>query len=210
MTATSSTLDDQEKLLGEARAVVTEQAFYMTRAIEHNILRDALKHASNFVSELRTSLLSPKNYFELYMQVFQELQKLAEFFVDNSRHKRKMSDLYGSVQHAGNILPRLYLLVTVGSSYIKSKEAPAKKVLRDIHELCKGVQHPMRGLFLRYYVSQMMKDKLPDTGTEYCTPAGGDINDAFEFVLGNFAEANRLWVRIQHHGPVKEKERRER
>lgn len=28
-------------------------------------LRDALKHASNFVSELRTSLLSPKHYYEL-------------------------------------------------------------------------------------------------------------------------------------------------
>lgn len=37
-----------------------------------------------------------------------------------------MLDLYELVQHAGNVLPRLYLLLTVGCVYIRSKEAPAK------------------------------------------------------------------------------------
>lgn len=60
-----------------------------------------------------------------------------------------MSDLYESVQHAANILPRLYLLVTVGAAYISSKEAEAGEILKDVSELCKGVQHPTRGLFLR-------------------------------------------------------------
>jgi len=113
------------------------------------------------------------------------------------------------VQHAGNILPRLYLLVTVGSSYIKSKEAPAKEILKDVNELCKGVQHPLRGLFLRYYLSQMLKDKLPDTGSGY-EGEGGDINDAFDFVFTNFVESNRLWVRIQNQGPTKDKQKREK
>merc|ERR1719326_1207330 len=123
------------------------------------------------------------------------MQHLVSFFQDKPRHGRKMSELYESVRHAGNILPRLYLLVTVGASYIKSREAPAKEILKDMHELCKGVQHPMRGLFLRYYLSQMVKDKLPDTGTEFEQAGGGDIFDAFEFVLNNFMESNRLWVR---------------
>ena len=43
------------------------------------------------------------------------------------------------VQHAGNILPRLYLLATVAAAYIKSLEAPAKEILKDVNELCKGV-----------------------------------------------------------------------
>jgi hypothetical protein len=60
-----------------------------------------------------------------------------------------------------------YLLVLVGSVYIKSKEVPAKDVLRDMVEMCKGVQHPVRGLFLRHYLSEMTKDKLPDVGSEY-------------------------------------------
>ena len=74
---------------------------------------------------------------------------LSDFFQDGRRHGRKISDLYESVQHAANILPRIYLLVTVGGAYIKSKEAPASEILKDVSELCRGVQHPTRGLFLR-------------------------------------------------------------
>jgi|Transcript_56467 vacuolar protein sorting-associated protein 35 len=202
--------DDQDRLLDEATAVVKEQAFYMKRAIDNDSLREALKHASNLVCELRTSLLSPKNYYELYMSVFQELQHISAFFGDRSRHNRKMVDLYESVQHAGNILPRLYLLSTVGASYIKSGEAPAKEILKDMSELCKGVQHPTRGLFLRYYLAQMVKDKLPDTGSEYEEMDGGTIDDAVDFVLANFEESNRLWVRIQHQGPQRDKQKREK
>jgi len=58
------------------------------------------------------------------------------------------------------------MLITVGSIYIKSKEAPAKYILKDLVEMCKGVQHPMRGLFLRHYLLQMTRDKLPDDSTE--------------------------------------------
>lgn len=202
--------NDQDRLLDEATAVVKEQAFYMKRAMDSDQLRDALKHASNLICELRTSHLTPKNYYELYMQVFQEMQHLSNFFNDRSRHGRKMMDLYESVQHAGNILPRMYLLSTVGASYIKSKEAPAKEILKDMSELTKGVQHPIRGLFLRYYLSQMVKDKLPDSGTDYEAAGGGDINDAFDFLLTNFMESNRLWVRIQHQGPMKDKAKREK
>lgn len=200
---------DQERLLDEAAAVVKEQAFYMKKAVDGDNVRDALKHASNMVCELRTSLMSPKSYFELYMQVFNELQHLVGFFDDQSKHKRKMIDLYESVQHAGNILPRLYLLATVAASYIRSLETPAKEILKDVNELCKGVQHPLRGLFLRYYLSQMLKDRLPDTGSGY-EGDGGNINDAFEFIFTNLIESNRLWVRMQNQGPAKDKERRER
>jgi hypothetical protein len=51
--------------------------------------------------------------------------------------------------------------------YIKSKEAPAKDVLKDLVEMCRGIQHPLRGLFLRSYLSQISRDKLPDIGSEY-------------------------------------------
>ncbi|THG19351.1 hypothetical protein TEA_026325 [Camellia sinensis var. sinensis] len=61
----------------------------------------------------------------------------------------------------------LYLLCTVGFVCIKSKEAPAKDVLKDLVEMCRGIQHPVRGLFLRSYLSQIRRDKLPDIGSEY-------------------------------------------
>ena len=90
MTQTASQ-EDQEKLLDEAIQVVKSQSFQMKRClvsdrtrlvldlhvvyfclIKLNVplqdkgkLMDGLKHASNMLSELRTSMLSPKSYYEL-------------------------------------------------------------------------------------------------------------------------------------------------
>mmetsp|Transcript_7925 Transcript_7925/g.21684 ORF Transcript_7925/g.21684 Transcript_7925/m.21684 type:complete len:921 (+) Transcript_7925:45-2807(+) len=202
--------DEQDRWKNDAMQMVKQEAFYMKRALELDNLRDALKHAANLLSELRTSLLSPKNYYELYMQATDELRYLEAHFTEQQRTSgRSMLELYELVQHAGNILPRLYLLVTVGAVYIRSQQAPAKDILKDLVEMCRGVQHPLRGLFLRNYLSQMCKDKLPDVGTPY-HGKGGSVDDAIDFVLCNFTEMNKLWVRIQHQGPVREREKREK
>ncbi|XP_021902475.1 vacuolar protein sorting-associated protein 35B-like isoform X2 [Carica papaya] len=75
--------------------------------------------------------------------------------------------------------------------------------------MCRGVQHPIRGLFLRSYLAQVSRDKLPDIGSEY---EGGDdtVMDAVEFVLQNFTEMNKLWVRMQHQGPGRAREKQEK
>lgn len=44
----------------------------------------------------------------------------------------------------------------------------------------------------------MMKDKLPDKGSGYGGDAEKGIEDSISFVLRNFTEMNRLWVRSQH------------
>ena len=189
-------MEEQDKLLETATAVVREQAYFMKKAIEQDNLRDALKFSSNMICELRTSSLTPRFYYELYMLIFQELQHLASFFSDKTRHGKKLTELYESVQHAGNILPRLYLLITVGVAYIQSKEAPGSEILRDMAELCKGVQHPIRGLFLRYYLLQMTKDRLQDVAEE------SSLGDVCEFILGNFTETTRLWIRLSNQNGV--------
>ena len=117
-----------------------------------------------------------------------------------------MVELYELVQHAGNIVPRLFLLITVGSVYIKSREAPARDILKDLVEMCRGVQQPMRGLFLRNYLLQCARDKLPDVGSEY----GNEVADGIDFLMHNLGEMNKLWVRMQHQGPVRDRDRRER
>ena len=38
----------------------------------------------------------------------------------------------------------------------------------------------------------------------------GDINDSVDFVLLNFAEMNKLWVRMQHQGHSRDREKREK
>ncbi|TYJ49165.1 hypothetical protein E1A91_A01G115100v1 [Gossypium mustelinum] len=201
--------EDEEKWLAEGIAGIQHNAFYMHRALDSNNLREALKYSAQMLSELRTSKLSPRKYYELYMRAFDELKRLELFFKDDSKHGVSVVDLYELVQHAGNILPRLYLLCTVGSIYIKSKEAPDKEVLKDLVEMCRGVQHPIRGLFLRSYLAQISRDKLPDIGSEYEGDAD-TVMDAVDFVLQNFTEMNKLWVRMQHQGPGRVREKREK
>ena len=87
---------------------------------DDNNLREALKPGSLMLGELRTIALSPQKYYELYMQVWNELRHLEAFFGEKDRHGKSNLELYELVQHAGNILPRLYLLITVGAVYIKS------------------------------------------------------------------------------------------
>ena len=50
--------------------------------------------------------------------------------------------------------------------YIKAKEASRKDILKDLVEMCRGVQHPLRGLFLRNYLLQMTRNMLPDIGVD--------------------------------------------
>jgi vacuolar protein sorting-associated protein 35 len=54
----------------------------------------------------------------------------------------------------------------------------------------------------------MMKDILPDKGSEY-EGEGGDTMDAVDFILRNMSEMNRLWVRLQHLSGNKDKDQRE-
>ena len=44
---------------------------------------------------------------------------------------------------------------------------PTTVIPQDLVEMCRGVQHPLKGLFLRNYLSQTSKDKLPDTGSSF-------------------------------------------
>ncbi|KAI3757255.1 hypothetical protein L6452_04789 [Arctium lappa] len=205
----SDAMEDEEKWLAEGIAGIQHNAFYMHRALDSNNLREALKYSAQLLSELRTSRLSPHKYYELYMRAFDELRKLEMFFKEEERHGCSVVDLYELVQHAGNILPRMYLLCTVGSVYIKSKEAPAKDVLKDLVEMCRGVQNPIRGLFLRSYLAQISRDKLPDIGSDY-EGDGDTVMDAVEFVLQNFSEMNKLWVRMEHQGPARVRDKMEK
>jgi len=198
-------------LLKESQKSVMKEAFYMKRAMDQEDIRLALKHASQMLGELRTSLLSPMNYYELYMKVCDELMYLEMFFREQTESgKEDIVSLYQRVQNCGNVLPRLYLLFCVGGIYIKSKQSVCKDILKDMVEMGKGVQHPMRGLFLRNYLSTISKDKLPDKGSDYEAAEGGNTDDAVEFVLQNFCEMNRLWVRMQSQGKVKKKKKREK
>lgn len=92
--------------------------------------------------------------------------------------------MYASVQQSPSLIPRLYLLITVGSVYIQSHEEGSKNILTDIIEMLRGVQNPLRGLYTRYYFLKICKDRLPDAGSEY-EEEGYGINEAFDIIYTN-------------------------
>ena len=57
--------EDQDRILEEHIQVVREQAFHMKKSLDQNNLRDALKFSSTMLAEMKTSRLSPRNYFNL-------------------------------------------------------------------------------------------------------------------------------------------------
>lgn len=143
------------------------------------------------------------------MAITDELRYLETYLHDEFERGRKVADLYELVQYAGNIVPRLYLLITVGLVYIKTNAALKRSILKDLVEMCRGVQHPLRGLFLRNYLLQCTRNILPDV-LQAADDAEGTVYDSIEFVLMNFAEMNKLWVRMQHQGHSSERIRREK
>ncbi|CAN9114502.1 unnamed protein product [Alternaria alternata] len=198
-------VEDQARLLEDALAVVRQQTMLMRRCLETpGKLMDALKCSSTLVSELRTSSLGPKQYYELYMAVFDALRHLAVYLREN-HPVNHLADLYELVQYAGNIIPRLYLMVTVGTVYMAIEDAPVKEIMKDMMEMSRGVQHPIRGLFLRYYLAGQARDCLPSGDSE---GPEGNLQDSISFILTNFVEMNKLWVRLQHQGHSREREQR--
>ncbi|KAK2802691.1 Vacuolar protein sorting-associated protein 35 [Onygenales sp. PD_10] len=197
--------EEQSRLLEDALGVVRQQSHLMRRCLETpGKLMDALKCGSTLVSELRTPSLGPKQYYELYMAVHDALRHLS-VYLRESHPVNHLADLYELVQYAGNIIPRLYLMITVGTVYMGIEDAPVKEIMKDMMEMSRGVQHPIRGLFLRYYLSGQAKDHLP-TGSG--DGPQGNLQDSISFILTNFVEMNKLWVRLQHQGHSRERELR--
>ncbi|KAI5951872.1 vps35 [Candida jiufengensis] len=204
------TASEQAAILNSCISNIKHQSNLMKNDLDENKLLPALKHCSNFLSELRTNQLTPKQYYEIYMLVFDSLENLSLYLSNNnstttttetSSQNAFLADLYEIVQYSGNIIPRLYMMIVIGTTYMNFQNSPTKDLMKDMIEMCHGVQHPIRGLFLRYYLSQRIKNLLPFGNKQ-------DFNETIEFLINNFIEMNKLWVRLQHQGHSSERELR--
>lgn len=194
--------------VASALANIRQKSKLMKENLQDGHLLQAFKHCSDFLNELRTSALSPKQYYELYMAVYDQLDILSEFLLESNRSKQAKSadtpfltDLYELVQYSGNIIPRLYMMIVIGTAHMATNSSSTKDIMKDMIEMCRGVQHPIRGLFLRHHLSQRLKDLYPMATID-------DFNDTVDFLITNFIEMNKLWVRLQHQGHSSERELR--
>ncbi|KAK8795491.1 hypothetical protein WA158_000148 [Blastocystis sp. Blastoise] len=212
MTAAPEEQGTMENLIG-ALASINKDNQVLLAAIEKNDIETVIKTATSIASVLRSSDLSPKDYYEVWMKVSESLSSVESYFTEAVKNGRYPLDLFESAQYIPHIIPRLYFYFNLtGSICIKTEATPCKNLLYDLIDMCKGVQHPTRGLFLRNYFITMAKDKLPDVGTVY-EGKGGNINDCIDILLRNFNEMNRLWIRMQSGSakkrPQREQERRD-
>lgn len=164
-------------------------------------------------------LVAPGQGLIVDMAVFDSLRFLSTYIKEaHLSGKQHCADLYEIVQYAGNIVPRMYLMITVGrylldfktwtnySVYMSVPDAPVREIMRDMLEMSRGVQHPIRGLFLRHYLSGQTRDSLPVGDS---SGPGGNLKDSISFILTNFVEMNKLWVRLQFQGHSRDRALRE-
>ena len=188
---------------------IKEQTFHINAAIEKNSLRKVLKEAYTMLCELRTNELSPKNYYNLYLSVVDVMLIIKNYMVEEVNRGRRLIDLYDDVQQAQHVIPRLYLMITVGSIYMEKVPRSTKIIIYDMLGLVKAVQNPIKGLFLRNYLMKMVKDKLPDKDNVYLRE-GAAFEDSLKFITENMEEMNRLWIRLSSGVGGGEKMRREK
>ena len=262
----------QQRLLSDATRKVQEHAYYMKQAMEQKNLSVVLDRASYLMGELggpphgphhhhnnnnnssngsgpmntgNAAKLNPKNYYELYMRVLEEIPAFEDYLLSLVKQPLTASDatiqivdtvqqtvarmtpytmreLYDCTQYCPRVVSRLYIQIAAGSALIRSGEFGAKWVMRDLQQVVRCEQNPVRGLFLRHYLLTALRDKLPDspapiTGEPHLATIlddeelegivenealsetdPGTVKDSFEFILDNLKEMNKLWVRIQH------------
>ncbi|OBA22673.1 hypothetical protein METBIDRAFT_34528 [Metschnikowia bicuspidata var. bicuspidata NRRL YB-4993] len=189
---------------------IRHQAKLMRANLAEGHLMQAIKNCVDFLNELRSLAFSPKEYYELYMAVYDALDTFSRYLLQLHRLKQAknkdvpfLTDLYELVQYTGNIVPRLYLMIAIGTTCMAVENAATKDIMKDMIEMCRGVQHPIRGLFLRHYLCQRTKDLFPLASMP-------DFSDTVDFLVTNFVEMNKLWVRLQHQGHLSERDLRYR
>lgn len=150
-----------ENVVDISRREIKQCTYYIKQAIEHNNLKECLKNTNQMLIELKGETLTPREYNMIYIEIFDVLQLFQQSICDEElRKKKKLAELYDIVQHAKEIIPRIYLLICIGCNLIDSKEKPIMEVIKDIFNMIKGIQHPIKGLFVRYYLLKNLKDKI--------------------------------------------------
>ena len=186
---------EQDNLLSKSLTKIKEQTYFINNTISQKKLRQCLKESYILLNELRTNNLTPKRYYNLYISVFDIMLNIKNYLKEEISRGRILIDLYDKVQQAKNVIPRIYLMITVGSIYIEKIPKSAHTILFDLLGVIKQVQNPVKGLFARNYLLKMIKDKLPDRDNIY-EKEGGTFEDSLKFLIQNMEEMNLLWCRL--------------
>mgnify|MGYP003361644006 FL=1 len=172
-------------------------------------LIESFKYFNILLLELKRDNLSPKEYYELYIEVYDCLTILLNYLKSNHLKLFHLTDIYELVQYSNNLVPRLYLMITCGVAMLHIDDFPHVEILKDLIEMLNGVQHPAKGMFLRYYLLQRCKFIFQNekNGEQIKDVKDNSVTTSFkvDFLIANFIEMNKLWIRLQYQGHFKDK-----
>ena len=109
----------QNQLMTALISKIKQISELMKTSIEKNNLRQALKCINEILLQLKTDLLLPQLYNQLFIFIFDEILFLQKYLRNEIKNGRNSLSLYTSVQQCINALPRAYLMITVGSHFGK-------------------------------------------------------------------------------------------
>lgn len=130
------------------------------------------------------------------MNVREQLENLESYFVKiTEENKIDYVELYTKVQYTIKIIPRLYMLILCGIIHIKSKKIKPSIILNDIIQFIKGIQNPIRGLFIHDYLIHKIRHILPDINNDYKSE-GESTEFSINYILTNLSDMNNLWCKM--------------
>ena len=173
---------DENQTLENMLKYIKMTSMKMKNAIDRNDMRQVLKFSVDIINTLKTDFKTPSYYNKLFLNVFDELLPLQQYFKEEIKRGRRVKEFYEAVQQCITVLPRIYLMTIVGNIYIESSPNDQKEILSEIMKMSNGVQHPLRGFYTRYFILKTLKNNLND----------------IDSLLINLKEMNKLWIRIGH------------
>lgn len=194
---------------------IRARSYLLAREIEKESLISSLRECVGLLSELDTNQFTVDEYMTLYTMVFDEMHFIKKFIKDQSHKENKLEDLYTIVQQVTTLVPRLYLMITIGNLALEENYSLAKKVIADILKFMLCCKSPVKGLLVRYYFTKTLKDYfcnyLVDSETiesdNNTITTNNDISDTpsfnnmifiIEVLLHNLEQSCNLWIKVEN------------
>jgi hypothetical protein len=162
----------------------------MNRPLDLGDVDEAFLHAAKMILPLSKLHLSPQSYCVLYHVVSANLIWVSVTIADTTRlSNREITEQYVMVQYNRGASQRLSLMVVLGPKLAMRRVARMKDVIKDLSEMLKQARDPIHVVFLRHFPFSGFKQHLSERSHH-------EMDRSLKFLLRNFAQMSRIWVRI--------------
>jgi vacuolar protein sorting-associated protein 35 len=185
-----SPADKQKRVVEKSKGLINTWNSQMNRALDLGDVDEVFLHAAKMILPLSKFHLSPQTYYVPYHIVSMNLIGLSVTIADTTRlSNREVAEQCEMVQYNRGALQRLYLMVTFDPELATRCVARMRDVIEHLSEMLKQAQDPIHALFLRHFLLSVFKQHLPESSHH-------EMDRSLKFLLQNFAQMNRMWVRI--------------